>query len=249
MQTLELSLSPERLLPYLALAKGHLKTAILLYERNTVLSEALYGVTQAAEVALRNSIHRTLGVAHQSMWFASVGLTDPQADMVLEATDSIRRKNRTMTPGAIVGELNLGFWTSLISTKYEKTLWVPHLHRIFINAVKIKIDAGKNVSKVKMDRSEIYLRLESIRMLRNKIAHHELILNLDLEKLYRDTIESLNWICPTSANWVRSTNCFAARFSMPTPAPPVIIVPVDAPSPRPGLPTPLRTIAAPDTVL
>src|ERR1035438_10855520 len=51
---LELALSPERLQPYIARAGGSRAKAILIYERNTALSEALYGVTQAAEVGLRN---------------------------------------------------------------------------------------------------------------------------------------------------------------------------------------------------
>jgi hypothetical protein len=42
---LELSLSPERLQPYLAGAGGSKQRAILIYERNTALSEALNGVT------------------------------------------------------------------------------------------------------------------------------------------------------------------------------------------------------------
>lgn len=54
---LELAISAERFRPYLVMAKGHRKTAILMYERNTYLSEALYGVTQAAEVALRHPSH------------------------------------------------------------------------------------------------------------------------------------------------------------------------------------------------
>ena len=233
---LELALSPERLQPYLTMAQGHRKTAILLYERNTSLSEALYGVTQAAEVALRNCIHRTLSTAHQSMWFNSVGLTDPQADMVLQAEHEIRTKNRTLNPGSIVAELNLGFWTSLVSAKYEKNLWVPHLHKVFSNAIYVKTDKGGNQTKVKLDRRDIHLRLESLRSLRNRIAHHESILKLDLERLYLETLEALTWVCPTSAQWVRSTNCFAVRFNQLVPTRPAIIIPTAAAAPRPGMP-------------
>ena len=41
-------------------AKGDLKIAIHLYERNTLFSQGLYGVLQPLEIAFRNSIHRVI---------------------------------------------------------------------------------------------------------------------------------------------------------------------------------------------
>ncbi len=232
---LELAISTERLRPYLTMANGHRKTAILLYERNAYLSEALYGVTQAAEIALRNSIHRALSDAHSSMWFDSAGLSDPQADMVLKARYTISNMRRSVTPGGVVAELNLGFWTALISAKYEKSLWVPHLHKIFPNATKSKIDKDGKTSMSKLNRAEIHARLEKVRFLRNRIAHHESILRLDLEQLYCETLEALSWICKTSSDWVRSTNCFSQRFKRQVPIPPPITIPTPAPI-LPGIP-------------
>src|ERR1700692_4682724 len=82
---LELALSPERLQPYVARAGGSRAKAILIYERNTALSEALYGVTQATEVGLRNSIHRVLCAAYGAMWFDHITLEEIQAEKVSTA--------------------------------------------------------------------------------------------------------------------------------------------------------------------
>lgn len=180
-----------------------------------------------------------MGAAHHPLWFDVVGLTDPQADMVLAAKHALTGMGRTVTPGGIVAELNLGFWTSLVSTKYEKLLWVPHLHKTFPNATRSKADKHGNLCTVKLDRKDIHSRLEDIRLLRNRIAHHESILKLDLEKLYAETIEALSWLCPTSAEWVRSTNCFTIRFKQQIPIPPPIVIAAPAPSPRPGMPSPV----------
>jgi len=53
--SLERFLSLERLGPYLALASDNMRQAIHLYERNTFLSEALYGLLQGLEVPVRNA--------------------------------------------------------------------------------------------------------------------------------------------------------------------------------------------------
>src|SRR3954468_4954863 len=58
--SLEQALSVERLDGYIARCKGDRLAGIRLYERNTYLSEALYGVLQALEIALRNKIHARL---------------------------------------------------------------------------------------------------------------------------------------------------------------------------------------------
>jgi hypothetical protein len=233
---LELAISPERLQPYVARAGGSRHKAILIYERNTALSEALYGVTQATEIALRNAIHRVLAVPHGSMWFESVGLEDAQLAKVADAKYEIDRNRRIATPGAIIAELSLGFWTSLISTRYEKSLWVPYLHKAFPHALRANPDKGDATSFSRISRAEIFEQLESVRTLRNRIAHHESILKLDLTKLYSVTLEALKWVCPTSADWVRATNCFPRRLHEKplSYAPPKF--PSSAASPSPGMP-------------
>jgi hypothetical protein len=73
LERLKQALSQERLGSYLALSDNNLREAIRLYERNTMLSEALYGLLQGLEVALRNAIHRelSLGLARED-WYNSV---------------------------------------------------------------------------------------------------------------------------------------------------------------------------------
>ncbi len=233
---LELALSPERLQPYVTRAGGSRTKAILVYERNTALSEALYGVTQATEVALRNSIHRVLSTAYGPMWFDAVALEDIQAQKVATAKFEIGHSRRAITPGGLVAELNLGFWTSLISTRYEKVLWVPHLHKSFPHAVIQKRDSNGVLSLSPISRADIFDQLERIRTLRNRIAHHESVLKMDLPKLYSETLSALRWVCPTSAEWVRCTNCFPQRLHekplayapLKLPAPPI--------APTPGMP-------------
>ena len=146
------------------------------------------------------------------MWFDHVTLEDIQAEKVATAKHEINRSGRGVTPGAVVAELNLGFWTSLTSTRYEKSLWVPHIHKALPYALVEKRNGSGAATYTPISRADIFDQLERIRTLRNRIAHHESILKLDLTKLYSDTLGALKWVCPVSAEWVRYTNCFPQRL-------------------------------------
>lgn len=217
---IEASLSPERFKTYLNRAGGDRTKATRLYERNTYLSEALYGVTQAVEVTLRNSIHRILSSAYSSMWFERVKLEHPQTKMIDEARQRILDQRKGVTSGRVVAELNLGFWTALLAAKYEKEFWVPYLHGGFPNALTKKASPAGQTSLCKIDRAEIHKRLEELRWLRNRIAHHEPILQFDLSTKYAEAMLALHWMCPTTAKWVRYTNCFHKRFIQKLPETP-----------------------------
>ena len=193
------TISRERLFPYVRAAKGDLALAIGLYEHNTLLSQGLYGVLQPLEIAFRNSLHRALGQGIGPDWYARAPLRPAALESVEDAKNKILRRAETITPGRIVAELNFGFWTFLISSEYEKTLWVPHLHKAFPHLHK-------------PDRESVFRRFKSIKSLRNTIAHHEPILARNLFKDYTDIIEALDWICPTTATWVQAINRFTRHL-------------------------------------
>ncbi len=210
--TFEKYVSSERLAAYILYARGDKWTAIRLYERNTELSEALYGVLQSFEVTLRNAIHelmtRKLGSAS---WYESFTFQDSELAELNAAKPKVIERAATLTPGRVVAELKFGFWVRLFSRAYDKTLWVPHLRNIF----PIRLD-GK--------RAFIHGRLVDLKTLRNRIAHHERITcgKRDLEKDYRELLETIGWMSPTVRRWVESTNCFPTRFAKKLPKRPII---------------------------
>ncbi len=201
---IERSLSSERLARYINAAQGNKKRALQLYERNTALSEALYGVIQGFEIALRNALHDTLRRdLGRDDWYDFVELEEAQLQSIQTAKDSILNWGKAVTPGRVVAELTLGFWVQLTSGKYEKTLWVKHLYRAF---------------PIKLNRKDLFKRSDSIKKLRNRIAHHEPVLFRDLKRDYAGIIEAIKWICPATSECVERTNCFEERFSAPFPA-------------------------------
>jgi hypothetical protein len=85
MVAIERSLSPDRLNSYMIQAKGDRNTAIHLYEQNTELSEALYGVIQGLEVTLRNSMDRILrsGIGFDN-WYDHIQWQTTEAEALSE---------------------------------------------------------------------------------------------------------------------------------------------------------------------
>jgi Abi-like protein len=200
LERLKQSLSEERLGPYLALAGSDLREAIRLYERNTSLSEALYGLLQGLEVPLRNAMHHALSVGlSREDWYDSIVWRVAQQEQVDNAKESLRAKAKPVTPGRMVAELTFGFWVGLTGPKYSVDLWERHLYKAFPNA--------------KLGRKQLNKRLESIRLLRNRVAHHEPILSRDLPKDVDRILETIDWISLDTEQWVRQTNGFFERFA------------------------------------
>lgn len=196
---LERTLSTNRLAPYRDVTQGDLERAIRLYEQNVALSESLYGILQGLEVALRNSIHLRLAADLQTLpWYDLLDLQPEQAAMLRRAKQSLEREGKPLESGRLVAELAFGFWTGLTSAKYE-ALWRDHLYKI--------------VPRRPVQRAEVHDRLNSIRKLRNRVAHHEPILfSGQLERYANQIFDTIAWLSPMTARWVRSNASFAERF-------------------------------------
>lgn len=217
LEDLVATLSTDRFDRYLNEATGDRWLAVKLYEWNASLSESLYGVLQGLEVALRNSFHRTLSAAfNRNDWY------DIQNLLAVEQQESIRKAKarivndgKTVCPARVVAELTFGFWVSLTGPTYAQTLWDQHLYK----------SLTPNLS-----RKAAHRRLEKIRKLRNRVAHHESILARNLKSDYSGIIETLHWICPTTAQWIKSISSFHPRFSAKPQPPQQQVIPLSATS-------------------
>ncbi len=202
-------LSRERLSRYLTATKDDIGGALELYEHNIAISEALFGFLHGLEVAVRNSIHYTLRRdLGTPIWYEGgvvlpwsttgepLSLTPVMTDMVKKAKEKLQP---TASPGKMIAELTFGFWSNTITRRFHATLWVPSLHKAFPHA--------------KVSRKIIHLRLETVRHLRNRIAHHEPIFTsrnevytgfpsmpyIALPKL----LECAEWVSTEAALWLK----------------------------------------------
>lgn len=201
---LESTLSPERLSTYLrAVSDGDKELGVCLYVWNIALSSAFYGVLQGLEVTLRNSMHRRLSAAYGRAWYENrrVGLGDGCMERIQNVKTGLSRSDgERIPPAQVVAGLSFGFWVALLGkggwiselnrkANYEMSLWRPALRHAFPH-------------RRTLNRRQAHAALDPLRILRNRIAHHEPIFNRDLMDDYRQIIEVTGWISPTTSEWL-----------------------------------------------
>ena len=93
-----------------------------------------------------------------------------------------------MIPGRVIAAMSFSFWTTMFSPAYEQ-LWRSTLH-------KIATRAGKPLVRKDFSRP-----LTKIRLLRNRIAHHEPILHWYLRTHHKALRELTQWLSPPALIW------------------------------------------------
>ena len=184
---LRAGISRDRFATYLTLASDDDTRALQLYARNVALGAAFHGPLQALEVTLRNAVHSRMTQVYGHSWFDSAPLDVPEQKAINKAKGSLERERKQPTPGRVIAAINLGFWVALFARKYDATLWRTALHECF--------DTGQS-------RANVHDSLNRLRTLRNRIVHHEPILQRDLRADHRWILHLLRRLSPETAAWV-----------------------------------------------
>jgi hypothetical protein len=204
---LEARLSVDRLATYrAAMPGGDLQAALRLYDWNSAIAAAFFQDLGHLEVLLRNALSDQLAswhtrTGHTGHWYddpARVLDAHRHADLNA-ARDQIRRNGKTETPGRIVAELNFGFWRFLLDRRYQTVLWAPALRRAFPNLQPRRRDL-------------VYDPVQRLNRLRNRIAHHEPVHHLDLEKRHEDLLRIVGYIDPAAQTWLTAVSTVAAKL-------------------------------------
>jgi hypothetical protein len=204
LQTLTNMVSQERLRTLLNLT-GSQEAALELHQETLRVGAALMTVIATLEIALRNSVCENLsqhfGVAN---WLlqppVSFQWRRPEVEKIKAAWDSARRaeyskltqagkhaldaraypngrppnkshadrtKDRRrqiqVSDGKVIAELTLFFWKRLYGPEYDQSLWRTSLKKTF----PLKT----------LTRANVAIQLEHIYQARNRLAHHEPVLN------------------------------------------------------------------------
>jgi hypothetical protein len=195
-QAIERIISKERLGPYLKYHSGDFEKAVAHYKANIEISETFYPMLSILEIALRNNLDFQLKRKfNDDNWFENPEfikiVSRFQIDRVSEARNNIFREKKTITTGKIISELSFGFWTSLLDSKFEKTLW-KNIRLAFPNCPK-SIRKRKTMSS----------KFNGIRKFRNRIFHHESVTwNITALKNYKsEIIEGIDWLDKNLLEW------------------------------------------------
>lgn len=206
-----------RLKTYLDKSNNNLKRALILYEINISYSSELYKLLSILEISLRNHINRRCIKLFGDDWMTNIkyGIHFKMMEITLKTTsatektrkgtgkifsiqediidDTIKRLDEDHKPidsDNLVSNVVFGFWTNLFNRAYENILWDKSLTNIFNN---------------QFGRKEIEHILNELRQLRNRIAHHECIMNAKYkpQKHYKKIINLLEAIDPKLSNWAK----------------------------------------------
>ncbi len=205
MQALRHSLSDPRLASYLRCAGDRMPDAMQLYLADMHKATRLWPLIHAVEVTLRNRTHKALSRLWGPDWLlrGAPQLMPEEQQRVQKAMQRLpRSRRRSPTEDNLIANLSLGFWVTMYDTRYDSAphhLWRKGLHQLFPGK------SHKNVRK----------RLERIRYIRNRIAHHENLLKYDEARIRTTCHDILSWMYPETDRWAR----LASALAMP-PLPP-----------------------------
>ncbi len=204
----EHAIAAERLDAYRHGDNANPLTATARYLWNIALCESLYSPLQMIEVALRNAIHQTLSErANQENWYehTSCLMLTQQIDQLNHAMSKLKNDGKQETPGRVVAELNFGFWTIFFNKLHSETgLSALLLKKVFFR-----------VSKYLRTREEMKRRLDKIRILRNRVFHHERIIHWkDIDKQHAMILETIGWISPELEEIVWKLDRFHEIYTM-----------------------------------
>lgn len=178
--------------PYLVCANGDRSDALSLYEWSARTSSAAFELVGHSEVLLSNALDRCLREHFREdqrgiPWFL---MPTPGGEYVADAVAAVRERLRARGKESrhqIVAGLSFGFWSGLLGPKYEH-LWRESLRHAFPHS------SGR--------RKQISVAVERVRRFRNRLAHHDSMINVDVPFEIRQMIELASYMDPTAAMWL-----------------------------------------------
>lgn len=199
------ALAEARLDRYVPASSGDRELAFRLYLWNCRLCEAFYLPLHVAEIVLRNGIRRLLFGRGGARWFE-----DPMFTRLLDEKnraklqEALKRERKAhgdrMTDAHVVSALTFGFWQHLTEKRFERFLWAK--------------GAGSGFPHAPSEaRSELHKKIDALRLIRNRIAHHEAIFDKGPMRSHQDALDVIGWACGTTADWVAAASRVPAVIS------------------------------------
>lgn len=189
--------------PYLELAGQNKRDALALYEWSTRTAATAFEIVGHLEVLFRNALDKNLRAHFREEscgipWFL---LPTPGGEHVAEAVTIVRerlRPQRKESRHQIVANLSFGFWAGLVGPKYEE-LWRESLYKAFPNS------SGR--------RKQVSTAVERVRKFRNRLAHHDSMINVDVPFEVRQILELAGYINADVATWLERRNEVMAAYA------------------------------------
>lgn len=203
--------STERLEKYLSKTAEDRLAAEFLYVANHKISEGLFPLISVLEVTLRNCVHTTMSSKYGTAeWWVVAPLAgshdfQPSLEKIRRAKQKIYMRGGAQSvaqvkAGQVVAEVSFGFWTDLFQEELSTLLWSDLLLGI------------KHIPDDSRKRRKVGKPLQSLKVLRNRVMHHEPILfdqSASPDALHQKGVELMSWIAPSMNVWLGKFDRFA----------------------------------------
>ena len=165
-------ITPVRISAY---GKESIDILIERYIYNLKLSEAFYPALSLLEITLRNKICNAIEKLICKDWLINELkiqniLENKEYQKLLDSANKIKKAGKTITNDRLVSEMTLGFWIHLCTKSYKPKLWDK---KGFFELVLPNYTNNGQLRKI----APIQNNLLAILRLRNRIFHHEIIIN------------------------------------------------------------------------
>lgn len=160
------SISPTRMGTYLnAKGFGAEATALDIYVWNALVSGAFFSTLHIFEVVIRNAIAQALELKYGANWPWDAGFERTLSKWLKGELQCARQKIIIGSTGKVIAELKFAFWCNLFTVGQDQHIWNAHMHTVFPN-LPFPLTAAASRKMLRDD-------METLRGLRNRIAHHE----------------------------------------------------------------------------
>lgn len=214
-QKFEKQFSPARLARYKASfevkddSEATERKAAAAYAHNMLLAGSIGFLLSVVEVAFRNSMDRQLSAMypdHKNWWDAwqEKPHFTSEMELIKIAIHNLEKRNEPCTKDKVVAELHFGFWCGLFNAKFQMTLWE-----------KLRLGFPYCPQHLRQ-RGNISARLNMIRLLRNRVSHHEPLIWLapTLAEKHAEIIETIEWFDKSNlAFWVKQYDTFPVTWT------------------------------------
>lgn len=140
------------------------------YLENIKYSKDFYIPLSIIEISFRNSLNRFYSVKIGNNWQNRNDILQLDAQRsVQNATQILHQQNKQINQNNLIAELSFGFWVKLLTKAYTPYLRYNDLKQIFPN-----LPSSKDKS---INRHFVFTKLNNIRLFRNKVFHHDKIIN------------------------------------------------------------------------
>ena len=198
------SFSKPRFQTYLDMTHGNQELAIKLYIHNAELSAALFFPINITEVTLRNAVDKAFTNQFGKNWNVKKNFRrkiNRKANQKLKSIINALKDDNLYNRDQVIANLSLGFWVSTFDKKRLKSFWQKEINATFPNWKE-----NFPNKKAHQMRNEIRKIAEPIREIRNRIAHHEPILNRNVKDTHQNMILLTTLICKETAQWMEQNS-------------------------------------------